>query len=269
MGLKEAFHLQTGFPASGEPVLLLMVGNDHIAYAFFYATANAISELKYFTINDLQIQESIDTISVELQQHQFSGVVVCIAFSEALLVPIKYAGAGAALMGAVYEEPSRFILSDTIAEWQIQINYALPQNMYKQLVSSFPSARFIHAYTPALKINNGLAAEDQISLHFTTKYFRALVKKGAQVLLMQTYAYQTPLDVVYYLLKICQELQLVQTQISLLLSGFINEDSALYGELHKYFLQLHFAQAHEIALPENDLPQHYFTSIYNLAACAL
>jgi hypothetical protein len=57
-------------------------------------------------------------------------------------------------------------------------------------------------------------AEDQIAIHFTTQQFRVLVKQGAQLQLAQTYAYKTPLDVVYYLLKICSELGLDQARSS-------------------------------------------------------
>jgi hypothetical protein len=87
------------------------------------------------------------------------------------------------------------------------------------------------------------------------------------VQLAQVYAYKTPLDVVYFLLKICYEFALDQSEVFLILSGLIDQDSAMYAELYNYFLNLHFAQAPLFSLPENDYPHHYFTSLYNLAAC--
>jgi hypothetical protein len=110
-------------------------------------------------------------------------------------------------------------------------------------------------------------AADQIDLHFTTQDFRVLVKKDQHVLLAQTYQYKTPLDVVYYLLKISYEFDLDQSSTFLIVSGLIEKDSALYQELHNYFVQLHFAQATTYELPENSHPHYYFTSLYNLASC--
>jgi hypothetical protein len=118
-----------------------------------------------------------------------------------------------------------------------------------------------------LKIYNGFVAPDQIDIHFNTEYFIVLVKKNKQAQLVQTYSYKTPLDVVYYLLKICYEFQIKQPEVFVIVSGLIDKDSNMYTELHNYFLNLHFAQAPSYSIPENDHPHHYFTSLYNLAAC--
>ena len=101
-----------------------------------------------------------------------------------------------------------------------------------------------------------------------TQQFRVLVKKDHQVHLAQTYSYKSPLDVVYFLLKICYEFKLDQSSVFVILSGLIEKDSAMYRELHSYFVNLHFAEATSYELPQNELPHHYFTSLYNLAACA-
>ena len=125
----------------------------------------------------------------------------------------------------------------------------------------------MHAYTPSLKVFNGFSAPSQIDVYFGIRHFRVLVKKDNHIQLAQTYSYKNPLDVVYYLLKICYEVGLEQTEISVVLSGLIDENSAMFSELHSYFMNLHFAEAPAYSVPENDFPGHYFTSLYNLAAC--
>jgi hypothetical protein len=95
-----------------------------------------------------------------------------------------------------------------------------------------------------------------------------MVKKGGALQLAQIYQYTTPLDVAYYLLKIVAAFGFNQSQVYLVLSGLIDEKSALYKELQSYFIQLHFSRPQQLALPESELPAHFFTSIYNLAACA-
>jgi hypothetical protein len=146
--------------------------------------------------------------------------------------------------------------------------YAIPQTIYS-LLERLPSKKIYNAFTPALKIYNGFVAEDQICVHFSINSFRVIVKKTQKVQLAQNYFYKSPLDVVYYLLKICYEFGLKQKELYLVLSGLVEADSALYKELHSYFENLHFAHAPLIDLPSDKHPHHFFTSLYNLAACEL
>jgi hypothetical protein len=96
-----------------------------------------------------------------------------------------------------------------------------------------------------------------------------MVKKHHHVELLQTYTYASPMDVVYFLLKICTEFQLPQEETQIIISGLIEEESALYKELHHYFLHMHFAISTTLSLPDHEYPNHFFTSLHNLAACVL
>ena len=243
--------------------LLLEIGQDHCCYAFFDRSANAFSFIRYLTFSEPE--ESLESLFDEWKSPQ--QVVVCSAGTQALLVPQKFFQPKPSLVAAVYDPDRSHELNDRIPEWQMVNTYALPAAVYEQLIARFPDARFFHAYTPALKIHNGFDAPDQVDIHFTTTHFRVLVKKGGEVQLMQTYGYKVPLDVVYFLLKICYELGLEQEQVFLIVSGLIDKDSALYEELHHYFLNLHFAKEPACTLPASDHPPYYFTSLYNLAAC--
>jgi hypothetical protein len=75
--------------------------------------------------------------------------------------------------------------------------------------------------------------------------------------------------VAYYLLKICYAFELSQQEVYLILSGLVEKSSNLFAELQQYFAHIHFAQRPEISLPQTSHPHHYFTSLYNLAACVL
>ena len=112
-------------------------------------------------------------------------------------------------------------------------------------------------------------SHNSVQVHFDPKQFRVMVMKEGKPLLAQTYTYSAPLDVVYYLLKIFEQLQLKHEEVQVLVSGLIEEDSALYKELYNYFLHLQMQQGSQITLENNNYPEHFFTSMYNLAACVL
>ena len=265
--MKTLFHIQADEQPGEAKTLLLEVGTDYCSYAFLSKANDSITGLKYVSVDEFEMEADLRSIFDEIKDQSFTEVLVCSAFPWALLTPLKHAQHSDALLEVIYDQPAQQHFSDAINEWQMVNAHSMPAAVFELIQNQFPAARFLHAYTPAIKAYNGFAAENQISVHFTTQHFRVLVKKGAQVQLAQTYAYKTPLDVIYYLLKICSEGQLDQSDVHLLLSGLVEEASALYKELHHYFLHIHFAPAPAVSLPQNEYPQHFFTSTYNLAAC--
>jgi len=248
-------------------ILLLEIGEDFCCYALVNGQERNFRQIKYFTYDEMQASEKLPAILDNLKNEDCEKVVVCSAFLQSMLVPNKYTPHHQSLLNAVYDLPSQKFFSDNIPEWQLVTAYSIPQSIFHLITERFSSVQFLHAYTPTLKIYNGFVASHQIDIHFATQHFRVLVKKDKHVQLAQTYSYKTPLDVAYYLLKICYEFKLNQSEVFVIVSGLIDQDSAMCNELHNYFLNLHFAQAPAYSLPENEFPHHYFTSLYNLAAC--
>lgn len=247
--------------------LVLEIGKEHCCYGLFDVAARKFDHLSYCSFDELAAGDVITELTGRIGG-SLKSIVVGSAFEQALLVPQPIAGKEYALSELVYDLPAQKFLQDTIQEWQMVIQHSMPQKLYDQLLHAFPEAVFFHAYTPAIKIYNGFVAEDQVSIHFSLQQFRVIVKKDNALHLVQTYTYKTPLDVVYYLLKICAAFGLEQSHLFLIVSGLIDKDSAMFTELHHYFLNLHFAAAPASQVPDSDLPHYYFTSLYNLAACA-
>jgi hypothetical protein len=247
--------------------LLAEIGPGHICLAILDRSLKRIPYIKYF-----QKEESEELpwreVATDLEGLSFSSVLICSAYPNSLLVPHSLQEGAIPMLESVYGSEGQQFFSDALPEWQLVNHYSLPETLYREVVSQYPDALFFHMYTPSIKVYNGYHGAEQISVHFTTTQFSVLVKKGNQLQLAQTYSYKTPLDVVYFLLKICTEFQLDQSETVLVLSGLIEEDSALYRELNHYFLNIHFTQANELSVADSTLPAHFFTSLYNLATCA-
>jgi hypothetical protein len=258
---------KVGRDKGASDTLLLELGQDYCCYGFLDQEAKTFHQIRYISFEEREAEDKLAIVFDELKNEDLPNIIICAAYSQALLVPGMKFSNDTTLLNMVYDTPVQKQFHDQIEEWQMVAVYGFPDTVQKLIQANFPFARTFHAYTPALKIYNGYMAADQIDLHFTTQDFRVLVKKDQQVLLAQTYQYKTPLDVVYYLLKISCEFGLDQSSTFLIVSGLIEKDSALYQELHNYFVQLHFAQATTYELPENSHPHYYFTSLYNLASC--
>lgn len=143
--------------------------------------------------------------------------------------------------------------------------FAVPRAINALLHQKFNEVTFI----PALACMQAPEeAGNSIQAFFIDNEFRVAVYRNYRLLLRQQYGFSAPLDVVYYLLKICAELGFTQQNTLLTVSGFITADSALYHELHQYFLNIRFSDLEAVSVGEASLPRHYFSSLYNLLACA-
>lgn len=271
--LKQLFHI-TQQPAEAQPndVLLMEVGEDYSCVAHCNATSKVINEISYYTFTKGAFEEVYDIgQQVKSASDAFDKVVVCPAFPQALLVPDKFftGDNNQSLLQTVYDVTGHTILHDPVNIWHLHNVYAFPQALHQSYTEQFGSLTYVHAYTAALKNDNTITEDHQITVHFNTTHFRVKVKKGQTLLLMQTFSFQTPLDVVYVLLKICAEMELKQEETNIILSGLIDEQSDLYKELYNYFIHLHFATVYGPAVLQSEYPEHFFASIYNLAACVL
>lgn len=265
--LKILFHIGSTEKIKNGSDLLCEWGNDYCCFSAYDRQNKTLQNLKYITFD--RLTEGVnDSILEELKREtEFEKVIFCSCFSQAILIPSKLSQQNIPFVSWVYDEKNVITLRDDISEWQLINSYNFPTNLHKKILTAFPLACFTHVYTQSIKIYNGYIAESQIAVHFTRSDFRIIVKKKGQLQLVQMYRYHSPLDVVYYLLKVVQEIDLIIDDTYIILSGLIEEDSALYKDLRQYFLNVHFALPVNVSLLNNELPQHFFTSMYNLAAC--
>lgn len=269
LGLKTLFDIGINTEDGSGQTLLVELGKAHCCYAYLQKTSNNIGRIHYTTYPELETEIYLPEILQPLKDSTFESVAVCSAFPQALLFPYKQFKNDYSALTLIYDQPAQDFFHDSIPEWQIVNAYSMPQSVTNIVQHAFPSVKYLHAYTPAIKIYNGYVADNQLSVHFMESDFRVLLKKDRMIQLVQTYAYKTPLDVIYYLLKICYEFNLSQQDVYLVLSGLIERDSNLFTDLQQYFTNIHFVQQPEISLPENPHPHYFFTSMYNLAACVL
>lgn len=265
--MKTLFDIGTDEATTNEHTLLLEVGKAHCTTAYLNKAANSISRIKLISFDESGMESEFKELVQSLDASSYKAVFVCSAFPQSLLFPTKYFRQDYTALNVLYDLPAQAYFYDRIEEWQMVNAYAIPELIYDTLTETFPDVTFMHCYTPVIKVYNGFVADHQLSVHFTESHFRVLLKKEMMVHLAQTYAYQTPMDVVYYLLKICHEFALSQQDIFVILSGLVERDSILFSELRQYFTQLHFARPPEVALPQSPHPHYFFTSLYNFAAC--
>jgi len=264
--LNTLFNVRSEEEASPSTFLALEVGTNHCAYALLDEERRSVQQLTYISFEEYDLEKTLQQVTASGFPSSLKAAVVSSAFPDALLIPQGLSTEPASLLRHIYDQPAQHYVTDAIPEWQMNNQYALPLHVH-QALHQLPSVTYCHAYTAALKVYNGFPAHSQVCLHLDTQHVRVLVRREGTVQLAQIYYYKTPLDVVYYLLKLFSAFSLDQKETIIVLSGLIEEDSAMYRELYSYFENLDFARPPALPLPHNDYPVHYFASLYNLVAC--
>jgi hypothetical protein len=161
------------------------------------------------------------------------------------------------------------VVSENVPGWNLYNIYRLPTELQSAVSWKFLSGKFWNIYSVILKSLSS-KNDDTIIVDFKTDEFCVVVLKNNRLLLAKTFSYLSPEDVLYYLLKCCQQFNLSQQTVKLFLSGLIEKDSAVYRELYKYFINLEFEALTggiKLAGALTVHPDHYYSTISKLAAC--
>lgn len=273
--MKQLFHIVSGDSKEiVQPVLSIRVGEKHCCFSIADFATQELQQLAYYTADDVNESFLWDLFAAHPElNNSFYQSLVCYDHPQSTLVPLKhYKHEDAALLlKTLYGvNGTATVVSESIAEWQVYNVYAVPKDVHEWMHRKFATGKYWHQYTVSIKNSSATNAGGNIQVDFRENDFTVLVVASNKLLLAQTFLYSTPEDVVYYLLKICQQFGLSQQEADIELSGLVERESALYNELYQYFLHLRFRNA-VWTIPESancESPAHFFTSLNDLSRCA-
>lgn len=273
--LKPSFHIKPGTghdPANS--ILLLIAGTRHCSFAVMNYLSKELVEFGYYTSAADETDYSQFFVENSFMNNRYHQTAIAFDANECVQIPsVVYKNEDGQLhLDAIYGKDVQVnIVSENLPALNLYNVYRMPSNLHTTISRKFLSGKFWHLYTVVLK-NAPLQQTESMFIDFKTDEFSLIILRESKLLLCQTFMYTTPDDVLYYLLKCCQHLNLSQKQTKISLSGLIEKDSVLYRELYKYFIDLEFESlANDIKLAEelSAHPQHYYSSISKLAACVL
>jgi hypothetical protein len=258
-----------------QAVLLMEIGETHCCFAIIDYANQMMVQLGYYTTNEKDngnILEKILETHAELKQ-SFRQTIIGYYLSESILIPSKFYRyeETQSMLRAIYEKGQNIVVSESIAEWQLYNAYHVPATVHEFLSRWYSTGNFWHVYSVILK--NGVDQSDEGSLvvDFKTDTFSVVAVKNGSLLLAQIFWYAKSEDVLYWLLKVCNQFSLSQNEAKVVLSGLIDKQSAVFKELYQYFINIEFATIdNDIQLSGDfdEYPVHFFSSLYKLVSCA-
>lgn len=280
--MKQLFHIINSSSENPQKILSIRLGEKHGSFVITDKTGNELYELAYCSAEDPSLpagrqltigwnENSLaDFFAGYPSIHQsFYQVVVAYDTPQSILTPSSFykpEEAPMLLKTTHGVAAGSHIISELIPGWQLYNTYAVPDEVYKWVNQKFPAARSWQQYSLAVKKINAAHDEGSMVVDFRQSDLTLIAGRQSRILLAQTFEYTTAEDVLYYLLKTCQQFSLSQKEVNLQLSGLIDKTSGLYKELYLYFSNVEFREAGWNT--ETDHPAHFFTSLNDLAQCA-
>jgi hypothetical protein len=251
----------------------MRIGERHYSFAVTDKTGAELYSLACYTADEMNADLLSEIFSKHGELHSsFYEVQVGYDHPGSVLVPLQYHNADESkplLTTMCGSTTGASVISEAINEWQLYNVYAVPTDVHDWVSRIFPAFKYRHNYTLSVRMMPSDPA-DHMLIDFNTDEFSFIIVNENKLLIAQTFSYTTPEDILYYLLKACNQFSLSRGEIQLFLSGMIEKESQLYRELYLYFLNITFREPtwHLPVTEANGYPAHFFTSLNDLAQCA-
>lgn len=261
-----------------EPLhLLLELGNYGISFLWFTKDPAVVKGIAVYNFSENSLPQSMaDKIEDVLKANTIfsemnATVTICYDLKESLLVPETYYQheTAEAMLNLVHAtEVDCNYKTEPVKDKPVYNLYAVHKKTEAVLSAHFPTATVHHATSLQLeKLNPNGSVIHCIFFHNSIKVF---LFRDSALQLVQQFSYTIPVDAAYHLLNCCRQYDVNPSEVTLLLSGMIDEQSKLYTELYRYFLNIEFDSTDEgIGLDDNirSYPAHFFSHLTGFISC--
>jgi hypothetical protein len=159
---------------------------------------------------------------------------------------------------------------DVIEDLGIVNIFAIEKSLKKVFELKFKNPRFLHSSTSLIHqlniLNKSLSGEN-IYVYVQPKIIQICFFNNNTLKYFNSFHYSTPEDFIYYLLYVCQQLQLNTETIQLHLMGEIVKDSVLFENAYKYIRFINFAKKIEGINIDTSfkMPEQFYYNLFSIS----
>ena len=143
-------------------------------------------------------------------------------------------------------EAGEKVLSYPVATLQAIYQHGIENEFYQSVQQQFPNTMWIPF--PAIQPKED-EHSDAISMTVIGHRIYLSVKKNQVWLLHQSYDFETPEDILYYILKVLKHFELDAEQVPILLEGFIDTESAITRLITQYLRNINWNSIQRFEFP--------------------
>ncbi|MEX6686889.1 DUF3822 family protein [Danxiaibacter flavus] len=158
------------------------------------------------------------------------------------------------------------VMKDIVPDYIVA--YCIPETILAAAERAFPKVSFSHKKTLLYNTDTQEYPKDALlQVAFYRNNCSVVVYQQHAISLVQNFCYQTSEDVLYFLLNCMKQLNIENSDATVQVSGLIDKNSAMYGELYKYIANLETDDLSADKLDKavfEDYPLHYFSPFYKM-----
>lgn len=249
----------------------MRIGERHYSFAITGKDGSDLYSLAYYSAEEMTSDLLAEIFSRHEELHNsFEEVRISYDHPGSIMVPLQYHNGDKekTLLKALYGKSLQSaVISEPIDEWQLYNVYIVPEDVREWVNRTFPAYSYRHNHTLGIRMVPAHSREYML-IDFDTDEFSFIVIKQDKLLIAQTLSYTTPEDILYCLLKTCNQFSLSREEVQLSVSGLVEKESQLFRELYLYFLNIEFREPSWQIPGAGSYPAHFFTSLNDLARCA-
>lgn len=156
---------------------------------------------------------------------------------------------------------------DIINDLSIANVYSISASLTRLFEEKFSNTTCVHsasALISQLVKTNSNEGESKLFAYVQPGLLQLILLKNGRLQFFNSFAYTTPEDFIFYILYVCQHLQLEPETISLTLLGEIVKDSVLYEFTYKYVRNVTFgARPSELIIQDDyKIPDHFYYNLF-------
>ena len=256
--------------------LLAEAGKEEISFLIFSRNPLVIHGFYAFSfVRNIMPGEYAENIrhiihKEQVLVQQFSSCQIFYNGDESVLIPETYFSESnkekiAALMFG--ENNATLCFHEKVNENAIHNVYRVPKTIYEVMNTSIAKNHFSHSSTSQVN-NNGTGDEARCIVYHNN--IKIILFKAGHLQIVRYAEYISPADVCYHLLNACQQFDVKPAEVRLVLSGMVDENSNLYNELYRYFLDINFLKLPEgitVDAKLSEQPHHFYSHLASLAQC--
>ena len=257
--------------------ILVEAGKEDIAFLIFSKNPLSVEGFYSYNLNkhisSAEYGSAIkDIISQEdILKQPYASASIFYNFNASTLVPAAHfidEEKNAVCNIMFGQDKAALCFQENVKGQHIKLIYRVPDKVYETFNHFFSKNIFAHSTSEQINMRS----ENTNTLHCIIYHasIKILLFKGANIQLVQYFDYESPSDVCYHLINICERFEMPAASIQLQLSGMVDKDSSLFTEVYKYFLHVSFSGAlNEVNIAENlqVLPPHFYHHLTALAQC--
>jgi hypothetical protein len=179
----------------------------------------------------------------------------------------------------IWENPRTTLLPSPLFEKENHLKspdayliFPIHHEIANVFIRHYPRLKFFNQATPFIEFSQKLRDNGSESAHVNIhrNFFDIVIIRNRNLILHNTFKFRNEQDLIYFIMNVYDKISLDPGTCPVYLSGMVEKKSAMTGIIKKFIRNVNFPtpdSSFQYSHTFDRIPEHFFTSLYNLYHC--